>query len=47
MGVGIGGPMADFFNRLTPGLGYWVIFSIYGFLFLLSIVVLTRVRKDA
>lgn len=47
VGTGIGGPMADFFNRLTPGMGYWVIFSIYGVLFLLSIAVLSRVRKEA
>ncbi len=36
VGAGIGGPMADFFNRLNPGLGYLVIFAIYAALFLLS-----------
>jgi MFS family permease len=43
VGVGIGGPMADFFNRLQPGLGYLVIFALYGSLFLLSAIVLRRI----
>jgi len=47
VGAGIGGPMADFFNRLQPGLGYLVIFAVYGGLFLLSIVALARVRTPA
>jgi MFS family permease len=47
VGAGIGGPMADFFNALRPGLGYLVIFAIYGALFLLSVVTLTRVREPA
>jgi hypothetical protein len=46
VGTGIGGPMADFFNAVRPGLGYLVIFALYGVLFLLSAVALTRV-KDA
>ena len=44
VGAGIGGPMADFFNRIQPGLGYLVIFALYGGLFLLSSLVLTRVE---
>lgn len=44
VGAGIGGPMADFFNALRPGLGYLVIFSLYGLLFLLSVATLGRVR---
>jgi len=44
VGAGIGGPMADFFNILRPGLGYQVIFALYGALFLLSIAALTRVK---
>lgn len=44
VGAGIGGPMADFFNRLRPGLGYLVIFAIYGALFLLSTLTLVRVK---
>ena len=47
VGAGIGGPMADFFNRLQPGLGYLVVFAIYGGLFLLSIVALVPVRTPA
>ncbi|RPI52503.1 MAG: MFS transporter, partial [Chloroflexi bacterium] len=47
VGAGIGGPMADFFNRLQPGLGYLVIFAVYGGLFLLSILALARVRTPA
>jgi MFS family permease len=45
VGVGIGGPLADFFNALGPGLGYSVIMALYGVLFLLSVVALTRVRE--
>jgi MFS family permease len=44
IGAGIGGPMADFFNALQPGLGYLVIVALYGGLFLLSILVLTRIH---
>ncbi len=40
VGAGIGGPMADFFNRIQPGLGYLVIFAIYAGLFMLSVIVL-------
>jgi len=44
VGAGIGGPMADFFNALRPGLGYQVIFALYGALFLLSVAALTQVK---
>ena len=44
VGVGIGGPMADFFNALRPGLGYSVILVVYRALFLLSVAALTRVK---
>ncbi|MFQ6058396.1 MAG: MFS transporter [Anaerolineae bacterium] len=44
VGAGIGGPMADFFNAYQKGLGYLVIFAIYGALFLLSSATLVRVR---
>jgi MFS family permease len=40
VGAGIGGPLADFFNSLEPGLGYLVIFGMYAGLFLLSVVTL-------
>ena len=47
VGAGIGGPMADFFNALSPGLGYFVIFALYGGLFILSAAALTRVKVPA
>jgi MFS family permease len=45
VGAGIGGPMADFFNALQPGLGYLVIFGIYASLFILSVLTLSKVRQ--
>jgi MFS family permease len=44
VGAGIGGPLADFFNALEPGLGYLVIFGLYAALFLLSVAALSRVK---
>jgi MFS family permease len=44
VGAGIGGPLADFFNQLQPGLGYIIIFAIYGGLFLVSSLVMNRIR---
>jgi MFS family permease len=46
VGAGIGGPLADFFNAVKPGLGYLVIFGLYGALFLLSSLALTQVRPQ-
>jgi len=46
VGSGIGGPMADFFNAYQKGLGYLVIFGIYGALFVLSSVTLVKVRTE-
>jgi MFS family permease len=45
VGAGIGGPLADFFNLSTPGLGYLVVFAIYGVCFLLSSLTLLKVRE--
>ena len=45
VGAGIGGPLADFFNLSSPGLGYLVVFAIYGVCFLLSSVTLLKVRE--
>jgi len=45
VGAGIGGPLADFFNMSSPGLGYLVVFAIYGVSFLLSSVTLLKVRE--
>jgi len=47
VGAGIGGPLADSFNALRPGLGYLVIFAIYGGLFLLSVAALGKVKEAA
>jgi len=44
VGTGIGGPMADSFNAVTPGLGYLVIYGIYAGLILISAVVLIKVK---
>ncbi len=46
VGAGIGGPMADQINALLPGMGYKVIFAIYGALFILSTLSLSKVRVD-
>jgi len=45
VGSSIGGPMADYFNAIQPGLGYPVIFAIYGGLFLLSVLLLPKIVK--
>ena len=45
VGAGIGGPLADFFNGLQPGLGYLVLFAIYAGLFLISAVTLVKVKR--
>lgn len=48
VGAYIGGPIADFFTVHVPempGLGYVVLFSIYGFLFILSIAALAGVKN--
>jgi len=45
VGSGIGGPMADFFNAYRPGLGYLIVFAIYGALFLISTLTLVKVPE--
>lgn len=45
----IGGPIADYFTKnvpQSPGIGYVLIFAIYGLMFLVSALVLTRVREE-
>jgi len=47
VGAYIGGPIADYFTVQVPdqpGLGYVVLFAIYGVLFLLSVISLLKVR---
>jgi MFS family permease len=45
VGAGLGGPVADYLNASTPGLGYFAIFSGYALLFLLSTVSLRGIRE--
>jgi MFS family permease len=48
VGAFIGGPIADFMTAQVPqipGFGYVLIFSIYGLLFLFSVLVLTKVKN--
>jgi len=50
VGAFIGGPIADFLTARvpqTPGLGYTLLFTIYGMLFLLSVVALIQVKEPA
>jgi MFS family permease len=45
----IGGPIADYFTvnvPQSPGIGYVLIFAIYGAMFLISAIVLVRVREE-
>ncbi len=48
VGAYIGGPIADFFttnvNHL-PGLGYIVLFAVYGFIFLISVLALKWIKE--
>lgn len=46
VGAGIGGPLADFFNQLRPGLGYLVLFAIYAGLFVISSLTLRYIGKE-
>jgi MFS family permease len=45
IGSGIGGPVADYLNLTTPGLGYFAIFAAYMVLFALSTVSLRFIRE--
>ncbi len=50
VGSSIGGPLADYFNGIQRGLGYPVVFALYGGLFLLSVLILPRIitsKKEA
>jgi MFS family permease len=47
VGAYIGGPIADYFTNYvpeSPGLGYILLFSIYGMLFLFSVFAVTRIK---
>jgi MFS family permease len=48
VGAYIGGPIADYFTvrfPAIPGIGYVLLFAIYGLLFLFSVLALARVRS--
>lgn len=45
IGTGLGGPVADYLNGVTPGLGYFTIFACYGVLFLFSVVSLGGIQQ--
>jgi MFS family permease len=44
VGKGIGGPLADYFNSVKPGLGYLVIFFLYALLFIFSALILVKIK---
>jgi len=50
VGAYIGGPIADYFtNNIpdSPGLGYILLFSIFGMLFLFSVFAVTRIKDES
>ena len=50
IGAYIGGPIADFFTTNVPGvpgLGYVLLFGIYGIMFFLSVIALTQVKQPS
>ncbi len=46
VGTGIGGPVADSLNAVSPGMGYFVLFGTYAVLFVLSVVSLRWVKPE-
>jgi MFS family permease len=46
VGSSIGGPLSDYFNAIQPGLGYPIIFTLYGGLFLLSVLLLPKIKLE-
>ncbi len=47
IGAGIGGPIADYLNAFSPNLGYLVVFTAFGLMFLASVVVLKGVKESS
>ena len=45
IGAGLGGLIADYLNGVSPGMGYFVIFSGFGLMFLLSILSIRGIIK--
>ena len=46
IGYGIGAPVADYLNKITPGLGYIATFAAYAVLFGLSTLSLRFIRES-
>ena len=46
IGYGIGAPVADYLNKITPGMGYIATFAAYGVLFALSTLSLRFIREQ-
>jgi MFS family permease len=47
VGTGLGGPMADYLEKVRPGLGYFVLFAGFGIIFILSAVSLRGIKKQS
>ncbi len=45
VGTGLGGPMADYLEKIRPGLGYFVLFAGFGIIFILSSASLRGIKK--
>ena len=45
VGTGMGGPMADYLEKIRPGLGYFTLFAGYGIIFILSTISLRGIKK--
>jgi MFS family permease len=46
VGAGMGGPIADYLNNISSGLGYFVLFASYAVLFFLSCASLTQIVEQ-
>ncbi len=46
VGTGLGGPMADYLEKIRPGLGYFVLFAGFALIFFLSTVSLRGIKKQ-
>ncbi len=47
VGTGLGGPMADYLEKVRPGLGYFVLFAGFAIIFILSSVSLRGIKKQS
>ncbi len=46
VGTGLGGPMADYLEKVRPGLGYFVLFACFAIIFLMSTVSLRGIKEQ-